>query len=87
MKKCLLAAAAALAMTTTGNAATTYEIQAAVNDELFVINGEKFQAKTYCLGWDEGEEVIFIDGRASGICVSAELFNVDREETCRVWCE
>ncbi|MDW9547747.1 hypothetical protein [Sinorhizobium meliloti] len=87
MKRCISAAVITLFTTTTGNTATTYEIQAAVNDELFIINGEKFQAKTYCLGWDEGEEVIFIDGRASGICVSAELFNVNREETCRVWCE
>ncbi|WP_457660273.1 hypothetical protein [Sinorhizobium medicae] len=87
MKKCLLAAATALAMTTTGNAATTYEIKAAVNDEHFIINDEKFQATTYCLGWDEGDEVIFMDGGENGMCMSAELYNVDREETCRVWCE
>jgi hypothetical protein len=31
--------------------ADRYEIEAAVNDEKFIINGESFEAKTYCLGW------------------------------------
>jgi hypothetical protein len=34
----------------TVSAATSYEIEAAGNDEKFVINGEVFEAKTYCLG-------------------------------------
>ena len=28
--------------------ATTYEIEVSDNDELFVINGEKYEAQTYC---------------------------------------
>ena len=64
-----------------------YEIEVAHKDEFFIINGEKFEAKTYCLGWDEGERVKFIDGSPNGICTSAELLNLDRNETCDVWCE
>jgi len=67
--------------------ATKYEIEAAVNDEKFFINDELFEAKTYCLGWEEGDMVIFLEGRANGICTTATLYNVDKEEKCEVWCE
>lgn len=68
-------------------ATTAYEIEAAVNDEKFIINGESFEAKTYCLSWDEGDRVIFLEGNANGVCVSAALYNIDRKEKCEVWCE
>lgn len=64
-----------------------YLIEVAHNDELFIINGEKYEAKTYCLGWNEGEEIIFLEGSALGVCVSAKLLNVGRQEVCEVWCE
>ena len=64
-----------------------YEIEVAHNDELFIINGEKFEAQTYCLGWEEGERVLFIEGSAFGACASAQLLNINRSETCDVWCE
>lgn len=70
-----------------GRARQGYLIELANNDELFIINGEKYKAKTYCLGWDEGEEVIFLKGSALGVCASATLLNVDRKEVCEVWCE
>ena len=47
-----------------------YLIEAAVNDEWFIINGEKFQAQLYCLGWDEGHIVIFLEGSALGALVA-----------------
>jgi hypothetical protein len=65
----------------------SYEIEVAHNDELFIINGEKYEAQTYCLGWDEGDYVIFIEGSAFGACASAELYNLRTEEKCSVWCE
>jgi hypothetical protein len=68
-------------------AADEYAIEAAANDEVFIINGEKYEAKTYCLGWDEGETVIFMEGSPLGVCVSATVFNVDRRETCELWCD
>ena len=64
-----------------------YLIEVAHNDDLFIINGEKYEAQTYCLGWDEGEEVLFIEGSPYGACASAKLYNLDRRESCDVWCE
>jgi hypothetical protein len=86
MKRFLIAAAAILAATG-AYAVDTYEIEVAADDELFIINGERFESKTYCLGWEEGEDVIFIDGSANGVCLSAELYNLNRRESCEVWCE
>jgi len=68
-------------------AASSYEIEAAGNDENFIINGEVFEAKTYCLGWDEGDKVIFLEGSPNGACASAKLYNLNRKDTCEVWCE
>ena len=48
---------------------------------------KKYEAQTYCLGWDEGEEVLFIEGSPYGACASAKLYNLDRRESCDVWCE
>ncbi len=64
-----------------------YRIEAAYNDEIFIINGEKFEAETSCLGWDEGDEVIFLDGSPNGVCSEAVLYNFTREDKCEVWCE
>lgn len=64
-----------------------YEIEVAHNDELFIINGEKYEAQTYCLGWEEGDYVMFLEGSAFGACASAELYNLRKEEKCSVWCE
>jgi hypothetical protein len=68
-------------------AATEYEIEAASNDETFIINGEVFKAKTYCLGWEKDDHVIFVDGDPSGTCTSATLYNRRTKKTCEVWCE
>jgi hypothetical protein len=65
----------------------SYEIEAAHNDELFIINGEKFEAQTYCLGWEEGDEVIFLEGSPYGACATATLYNKTKRDTCEVWCE
>jgi aspartate 1-decarboxylase len=68
-------------------AATEYEIEISHNDEIFIINGEKYEAKTYCFSMEEGDKVIFIKGSASGVCVSAEILNLRTKNTCKVWCE
>ncbi len=67
-------------------AAGLYAIEAAVNDKKFIINGEPFKAQSYCLGWEEGESVMFLDGSPYGACASAELLNLNRGEKCIVWC-
>ena len=71
----------------TGHAASKYEIEVSHNDELFVINGEKYEAKTYCFNMEEGDKVIFIKGSALGACASAEVLNLRTNKVCKVWCE
>ncbi len=70
-----------------GTSRPSYEIEVSHNDELFVINGEKFEAKTYCFNMEEGDRVIFIDGSALGACASATLVNLRTKQKCEVWCE
>ena len=57
------------------------------NDELFVINGEKFSAKTYCFNFEEGDEVMFLEGSASGTCTTAKILNLRTKQVCDTWCE
>ena len=64
-----------------------YFIETSHNDELFIINGEKFEAKTYCFGMEEGDPIKFLEGCALGVCVSAEILNLRSGNKCRVWCE
>lgn len=71
----------------TSRAASTYEIEVSHNDELFVINGEKFEAKSYCFDFEEGDDVVFLSGSPSGLCTSAEILNLRNKKRCRVWCE
>ncbi|MFR1442135.1 hypothetical protein ACLUYJ_00525 [Acinetobacter baumannii] len=69
------------------NTATSYEIEKSINDETFVINGEIFKAKSYCMNMEVGDRVIFIEGSPHGACSSAKLYNLRTEKTCNVWCE
>ena len=62
-------------------------IESVHNYELFIINGEQFKAKTHCLGWYEGDDVIFVEGSAFEACASAKLYNLNLKESCDVWCE
>lgn len=68
-------------------ASTAYTIEVSHNDELFVINGEKYEAKTYCFNMEEGDRVIFLKGSPYGVCTSATLLNTRTKKTCEVWCE
>lgn len=70
-----------------GRGASVYTIETSQNDELFVINGEKYEAKTYCFNMEEDDEVIFLDGSPYGACASATLLNLRTREKCEVWCE
>jgi len=65
----------------------SYEIEVSHNDELFVINGEKFEAQTYCFNMEEGDMVIFLDGSPLGACASATLLNLRTRDKCEVWCK
>ena len=68
-------------------AVTSYEIEVSHNDEIFIINGEKFEAKTYCFNMEEGDRVIFLEGSPLGVCVSAEVLNLRTNQRWRLWCE
>lgn len=87
IKKILLSTIIMLSIASPSNAREEYIIEVAHNDSFFIINDEKYEAQTYCLGWEEGDRVIFIEGSPFGACVSAELYNLDKKETCNVWCE
>ncbi len=67
--------------------ADVYTIETSHNDEVFIINGEKFEAKTYCFNMEEDDEVIFLDGSPFGACASATLLNLRTREKCEAWCE
>lgn len=67
--------------------ADSYEIEVSHNDELFIINGEKFEAQTYCFNMEEGDPVIFLEGSPLGACASAVILNLRTREKCAVWCE
>jgi hypothetical protein len=69
----------------TGSA--SYTIEVAHNDELFIINGNKYKAKTYCFNQYEGDRVVFIEGSRMGVCVSAKWVNKRSNNVCEVWCE
>jgi hypothetical protein len=59
------------------------------SDSIFLIDGRLFEAKTLCVGWDEGQRIIFDDGRAprTSYCISATLYNLEQKQTCDVWCK
>jgi len=78
---------ALLAVASTVSAATEYEIEVSHDDELFIINGEKYEAKTYCFDMEEGDRVIFLEGSPYGACASAKLLNLRTKKVCEVWCE
>lgn len=70
-----------------GRRADVYTIETSHNDELFIINGEKFEAKTYCFNMEQDDEVMFLEGSPYGACASATLLNLRTREKCEVWCE
>lgn len=71
----------------TVSAASSYEIEVSHNDELFIINGEKFEAQTYCFNMEVGDRVIFLAGSPYGACASAKLLNLRTRKVCDVWCD
>ena len=70
-----------------GRRAGAYTIETSHNDELFIINGEKFEAKTFCFNMEEGDAVVFLDGSPYGACASATLLNLRTRQKCATWCE
>lgn len=67
--------------------ADVYTIETSHNDELFIINGEKFEAQTYCFNMEKNDEVMFLNGGPFGACASATLLNLRTRDKCEVWCD
>lgn len=65
----------------------SYTIETSYNDEFFIINGEKYEAKAYCFDMEEEDEVVFIEGSPLGVCVSATVVNLRTRDRCELWCE
>ncbi|MBR3510716.1 MAG: hypothetical protein IKN73_01490 [Alphaproteobacteria bacterium] len=89
MKKIIFAFCGIL-LTVNAWATMRYEIQVAHNDEFFIINDEKFSAKTFCYSWDgfdQGDYVVFLDGSPLGVCATAVIANPSTGKTCELWCE
>ena len=86
MKK-ILCISGLLSFLSTVYAVQSYEIEVSHNDELFIINDEKYEAKTYCFNMEEDDKVVFLEGSPYGACVSAKLLNLRTKKTCEVWCE
>lgn len=70
-----------------GRRSDAYPIETSHNDELFIVNGEKFEAKTYCFNMEEGDDVVFLEGSPYGACGSATLLNLRTRNKCEVWCQ
>jgi len=70
-----------------GRRAGAYTIETSHNDELFIINGEKFEAQNYCFNMEEGDAVVFLDGSPYGACASATLLNLRTRQKCATWCQ
>jgi hypothetical protein len=63
-----------------------YEVEFSHNNELFIIDDEKFEEKRYC-DVEAEDEVIFIEGGPDEACVSAIFINLRTKEECEVWCD
>lgn len=87
MKKLTLLLGCLLSFSSLAVTYVSYMIEIAHNDEVFIINGERYKAKTYCFGFEEGDEVIFLDGNAYGTCVAATIFNLRTKKNCELWCD
>ncbi|SFQ13186.1 DUF4124 domain-containing protein [Ectopseudomonas toyotomiensis] len=55
--------------------------------DVFVINGSKFEAQSYCSDLNEGDSVVFISGSPLGACSSADVVNVRTGSQCSLWCD
>jgi hypothetical protein len=60
-------------------------IETSEDDDQFVINGERFEAKTYCLDMMEGDVVTFLEGSPLSACT--KLLDRRAGEVCEVWCD
>ena len=81
-----VAAVLAVLASSAAHAETTFVLQNdPTDDEHFVIADKVFSAKTYCFGWSQGDQLVFVDGNQS-VCVSMNIYNKRTHKLCEVWC-
>ena len=66
---------------------SSYVVQQAIADEFFVINDNRYRARTYCFNLDVGDQVLFTDGSPYGACSSASVVILKNRDRCDLWCE
>ena len=65
----------------------TYIVEKNTMDYKFIINGQLFKAKTYCLGMKQGDRVIFLEGSPDGDCRTAKIKDLETGVVCFFTCE
>ena len=66
--------------------ASSYVVQASAKDQLFIISGEGYEAKTSCVDVSVGDRVKFVEGSPLGACDSATFLDLRTNRLCEVWC-
>ncbi|MBE9535715.1 MAG: hypothetical protein IMF07_00905 [Proteobacteria bacterium] len=65
----------------------TYKVQSVSRGSSFEINNRNYEASKKCPSFKEGDEVIFLEGSAYGLCTTAVFAKPGTSESCKVWCE
>lgn len=63
-----------------------YKIKKIESDRRFRINNNNFTSNSVCPGYSEGDKIIFTEGRADGMCETAEFTRPDGSDSCVVFC-
>lgn len=64
-----------------------YFVEGSVDDQDFVINGVQFESRSYCPGFQMGDQVFFLDGAPDGNCTEALIVDQRTNVSCDVWCQ
>lgn len=64
---------------------TGFEIK--IDDDKILINDLKFRAISTCKELKSGDKVIFTKGSSKGRCLKAEIFNIEKNISCQIWCD
>ena len=64
-----------------------YEIEEVRSDHSFIINNKRFDSTSICPSYKAGDEVIFTEGSASGLCDIAEFSRPDGSGLCEALCK
>jgi hypothetical protein len=69
------------------HATPAYPVQEVLKNEIYIINGYRYEAMTACEGIAEGDWVVFLQGSPYGTCSSAVIQNLHTGAKCNLWCD